>query len=854
MKSLEKDRFRRYEAADDLALDIQRHLEHRPVLAHAPSTAYRLHKFLRRHRAQVIVALSMSLLGGALIVVFSLWSHSRREFAEAETLRHRSILFQAQKHSAADDPTAALETLEPILDSKYVGVEARLLSDRIQKDVDERLSYYARKIEAQDANAYWERARYYIDYLHDRGKAHADMRQWSAIMSRRALADSRFGTLRDFRRVINMPFDCRIVFSAERPVNEIPMMSVAFGQKGRWQMKLFEIPMFIASLFGLGFLSGLETPAYADFTFGEPEKVSGLRYNEWIDCISYDGLEMYTQGPGGPAGDRSLFDLWVRKRASQDEDWGPVENLGPLINSLDDAEFAASISSDGLTLYFISDQPGGYGPCDIYATTRATRNDPWGPAVNLGPTINSSSNERTMWISADNLELYFGSNRPGGYGGSDIYVARRVRTNDPWGAPVNLGPVVNTPYAESNVSLSPDGLLLFFSEWYGTTNIRPGGHGAPDIWMTRRASIDAPWQTPVNLMPPVNGPTNDVYPWISADGHTLHFRSLDRVVNYQAPILPIVDFNGDGTVDAADMAMLAANWGKSQPLCDIGPFSWGDGIVDEQDLRVLMESLVTPGPHALDVPRDVILSWISPSFAKAHDVYLGTSFADVNGADRANPRDVLVSKAQTATTYDPEGLLAYSQTYYWRVDFVIPGPTPTIYKGPVLDFSTAAFAYPIKSITATASSAQPGSGPEKTVDGSGLDKNDGHSTNAKDMWWSLAASPHWIQYEFDKIYTLHELWVWNANQVVEPALGFGAKSVKIDYSTDGRVWTPLTGLPEFARAPGQPGYAANTIVSFSRVSAKYVKLTIDKNWGVTPQTGLSEVRFFYVPATSATKP
>ncbi len=296
-------------------------------------------------------------------------------------------------------------------------------------------------------------------------------------------------------------------------------------------MKLFEIPIFIASLFGLGLLSGLEIPAYADFTFGEPEKVSGLRYNEWIDCISYDGLEMYTQGPGGPAGDRSMFDLWVRKRASKDEDWGPVENLGPLINRLDPAEFAACISSDGLTLYFISDQPGGYGPCDIYATTRTTRNDPWGPSVNLGPTINSSSNERTMWISADNLELYFGSNRPGGYGGSDIYVARRVRTNDPWGAPVNLGPVVNTPYAESNVSLSPDGLLLFFSEWYGTTNIRPGGHGAPDIWMTRRASIDAPWQTPVSLGPPINGPTNDVYPWISPDGHTLHFRSLDRVVN-----------------------------------------------------------------------------------------------------------------------------------------------------------------------------------------------------------------------------------------------------------------------------------------------------------------------------------
>ncbi len=96
MKSLEKDRARRYETANGLALDVQRHLEHEPVIAEAPSTTYRLHKFLRRHRSQAIAALSMSLLGGALIVVFSLWSHSRYEFAEAEASRHKSILSQAR--------------------------------------------------------------------------------------------------------------------------------------------------------------------------------------------------------------------------------------------------------------------------------------------------------------------------------------------------------------------------------------------------------------------------------------------------------------------------------------------------------------------------------------------------------------------------------------------------------------------------------------------------------------------------------------------------------------------------------------------------------------------------------------
>jgi hypothetical protein len=243
----------------------------------------------------------------------------------------------------------------------------------------------------------------------------------------------------------------------------------------------------------------------------------------------------------------------------------------------------------------------------------------------------------------------------------------------------------------------------------------------------------------------------------------------------------------------------------------------------------------------------VILSWISPPFAKAHDVYFGTSFADVNSADRADPRGVLVSQAQTATTYDSAELLQYNRTYYWRVDFVISSPAPAIYPGPVLKFTTEAYARPIQNIIATASSFQRGMGPEKTVDGSGLDKNDGHSANGADMWLSMGVTPNWIQYEFDKVYTLHELWVWNSNQPVEPFIGFGAKTVKIEYSTDGTTWTTLSSVPEFARAPGAAGYTPGTFVAFGDVMAKYVKLTITSTWGGMPVTGLSEVRFLYLP-------
>ena len=102
--------------------------------------------------------------------------------------------------------------------------------------------------------------------------------------------------------------------------------------------------------------------------------------------------------------------------------------------------------------------------------------------------------------------------------------------------------------------------------------------------------------------------------------------------------------------------------------------------------------------------------------------------------------------------------------------------------------------------------------------------------------------------EFDKVYKLYDLKVWNSNQLIESFIGFGAKKVTIEYSADGTTWTALDNVPEFARATGMPGYAANTTVNLGGVMAKFVKLTINSTWGgVAPSTGLSEVRFSYVP-------
>ncbi len=151
---------------------------------------------------------------------------------------------------------------------------------------------------------------------------------------------------------------------------------------------------------------------------------------------------------------------------------------------------------------------------------------------------------------------------------------------------------------------------------------------------------------------------------------------------------------------------------------------------------------------------------------------------------------------------------------------------------------------------ATASSSSDAStGPEKTIDGSGLNALGAHSTAASDMWLSSKTDPGsiWILYEFECVYKLHEMQVWNYNSMLESFLGFGAKDVVIECSIDGSTWT-MIGSGQFAQATGEPSYTCNTTAGLGDSPAKYVRLTIKSTWGgLSNQAGLSEVRFFCTP-------
>jgi hypothetical protein len=128
-------------------------------------------------------------------------------------------------------------------------------------------------------------------------------------------------------------------------------------------------------------------------------------------------------------------------------------------------------------------------------------NSEWSEPVNLGSTINTTFNEQGPTLSNDGLSLYFGSDRPlGGAGSFDLWVSRRACADCPWEPPVNLGAVVNTAASETGPGLSIDGHLLFF------TSTRPGGQGLSDLYLSHRANPtdDLGWGPPVGLGPDVN--------------------------------------------------------------------------------------------------------------------------------------------------------------------------------------------------------------------------------------------------------------------------------------------------------------------------------------------------------------
>ena len=322
--------------------------------------------------------------------------------------------------------------------------------------------------------------------------------------------------------------------------------------------------------------------------------------------------------------------------------------------------------------------------------------------------------------------------------------------------------------------------------------------------------------------------------------------------------------NTNAVNNVSSLGVTANNWiGRSQAMAEtyfqgeIDEFFIFSRVLPQPEIKSLMKgysreiaSAPSPMDEEKDVYRDGVLNWTAGDKASKHNVYLGTNFDDVNNADTSSP--LLIGPGVSSATLDP-GRLELNQQYFWRVDEVNAPPDNTVFKGKVWSFTVEPFAYPIPAakITPTASGQSEGRGPEKTIDGSGLDENDLHSVNADDMWLSASGDPGsaWIQYQFDKPYKLYEMLIWNYNGDFVLSL-YGIKEVTIEYSVDGTTWNQAN-VSELAQAPGTPDYAANTIVPFDGAEVKYVKVTANNNWmggvGIFNKYGLSEVKFMYSP-------
>lgn len=197
-------------------------------------------------------------------------------------------------------------------------------------------------------------------------------------------------------------------------------------------------------------------------------------------------------------------------------DWSPPANLGPIVNSPFN-DLAAEISKDGLSLYFASNRPGGLGGNDIYVSRRAGPDEPWGAPVNLGEVINTAANEAGVHLSRDGHWMLFTSTRPGGAGGNDLYLSRRTDINDDfaWEPPQSLGAPVNSTDGELGPSVWGPELYL----WRGPVAT---GNAPGDIYMSEMKGHAFGAPTPVEAL---NSPAHDEKPGIRFDGREIYLAS-----------------------------------------------------------------------------------------------------------------------------------------------------------------------------------------------------------------------------------------------------------------------------------------------------------------------------------------
>jgi hypothetical protein len=270
----------------------------------------------------------------------------------------------------------------------------------------------------------------------------------------------------------------------------------------------------------------MSTFGYSQYNFYTPENMGLILNSTFSDVaplISPNGLSFYfaSSRAGGLGGN----DIWVSQRASLQAAWGPAQNLGATVNT-SSLENPSAFSLDGLTMFLFSNRPG-LGGRDLYISTRSNPNDDfgWTTPINLGAPVNGELDELGATFFEDpttgTASLIFSSNRVGNPATDyHLFVSTR-NANGTFNTPVFMKDL-STPGKSTDVraAIRRDGLEIYFA------SIRPGGVAPPffDIWVSNRASTVAAWSTPV-LVAGANTVDDDTSPSLSPDGAILYFQS-----------------------------------------------------------------------------------------------------------------------------------------------------------------------------------------------------------------------------------------------------------------------------------------------------------------------------------------
>lgn len=212
------------------------------------------------------------------------------------------------------------------------------------------------------------------------------------------------------------------------------------------------------------------------YPFNEKEE------NQGGCSISINNKNLYFAMMRNEGGMQPNVDIYISNSKSDvfNEEWGEISKLSAAVNDPKYWDSQPTIAADGLTLYFASDRPGGYGGIDLYMTRKDPKTGYWSIPQNLGPTINTKGNEKTPFIHSDSETLYFSSDGHFGFGGYDIFYVRKNEKGQ-WDEPVNIGSPINGPGDDTGLFVSKDTKTGYFFS-FDEGKVKGRGVGRYDLY------------------------------------------------------------------------------------------------------------------------------------------------------------------------------------------------------------------------------------------------------------------------------------------------------------------------------------------------------------------------------------